>query len=134
MTCKECSRGIKQRIPGNGITEPPYIEVVRCPFDNKYFHYPDAECNFTEQLKSLTQMLDFVNVQGRWFDEDTFVMEWDGGKDESGDAFVYRAEWQVDHGVLFFYKAYGEEDRNLCITAEEKATIIKKMMELILAS
>ena len=132
MNCKECSRGKKQTIPGNGISEPPYIAVVRCPFDNKFYHNPDADCNFTEQLKSLTHMLDFANVQGRWFDEDTYVMEWDGGKDEEGDEFIYQVEWQVDHGVLIFTKVYDDDTCYLRITAEEKATIIKKMMEMVL--
>lgn len=132
MICKECSRGKKQTIPGNGISEPPYIDVVRCPFDNKYFHNPDTDCTFVEQLKSLTQMLDFVNVQGRWFDEDTYIMEWDGGKDEEGDEFIYQVEWQVDHGLLIFTKVYDDDTCYLRITAEEKAAIIKKMMEMVL--
>ena len=132
MNCKECSHGKKQTIPGNGISEPPYIAVVRCPFDNKFYHDPDADCNFAEQLKSLTHMLDFANVQGRWFDEDTYVMEWDGGKDEEGDEFIYQVEWQVDHGVLIFTKVYDDDTCYLRITAEEKATIIKKMMEMVL--
>jgi hypothetical protein len=133
MLCKDCPRGKTERIPGNGISEPPYIQVVRCPFDNKFYHNPGADCNSQEQLKALASMLDFVNVQGRWFDEDTYVMEWDGGKDEEGDEFIYQVEWQVDHGVLIFSKVFDNDTCYLRITEKEKATIIKRMMELVLA-
>lgn len=132
MLCKDCGRGVKKTIPGNGISEPPYVSAIRCPFDDKYYHDPDAECNFKEQLKSMTSMLDFTNLQGRWFDEDTFVMEWDGGRDDEGDEFLYMAEWQVDHGVLVFSKTYDHDTVFLHISAEEKAKIIQKMMELVL--
>lgn len=44
MTCEECPKGKHVRILGNGITEPPYILLVRCPYDDEYYKYPDDAC------------------------------------------------------------------------------------------
>lgn len=45
-TCEECTLGKTERVVGNGITEPPYVWLIRCPFDTKFYHYPDDACNF----------------------------------------------------------------------------------------
>ena len=44
MLCENCKIGEQKTIPGNGITEPPYIAVVRCPFDDKYYKLWSDEC------------------------------------------------------------------------------------------
>lgn len=49
MTCHECLRGKPVRIVGNGITEPPYINLVRCPYDNKYYKNPDDTCSLENE-------------------------------------------------------------------------------------
>lgn len=30
MLCSECLKGKKERVLGNGITEPPYLLLIRC--------------------------------------------------------------------------------------------------------
>ena len=52
MTCEECKIGIKERVLGNGITEPPYLILVRCPYENEYYKYLDDECCHEEELKN----------------------------------------------------------------------------------
>lgn len=132
MMCLECERGEKKTVPGNGLTEPPYIEVIRCPFDNKYYHSPFYECTFTEQLQSMAKLTDFENLHGRWFDDATYVMEWDGGKDADGDEFHYQLEWQTDSNVLIFSRVYEDQTIPLNITANEKAMAMKRLAKLIL--
>lgn len=44
-TCETCARGKKETVVGNGITEPPYLSLVRCPNDNEYYKSLDAYCN-----------------------------------------------------------------------------------------
>lgn len=45
MNCENCNIGNKETVLGNGITEPPYISLIRCPFEKEYYKYPDDECN-----------------------------------------------------------------------------------------
>lgn len=45
LLCSQCNLGKKVSIVGDGITEPPYLQMIRCPFDNEYYKYPDDECN-----------------------------------------------------------------------------------------
>ena len=56
--CGECPIGKIETIVGNGITEPPYLSLVRCPFDNKFYKYRDDECNHQEELKK-----DITNIK-----------------------------------------------------------------------
>lgn len=49
--CCSCSLGREERIVGNGITEPPYLWLIRCPFDNEYYKYPDDECTHKDEYK-----------------------------------------------------------------------------------
>ena len=51
MNCKDCPKGRTERVLGNGITEPPYLLLIRCPYENEYYKYPDDECNHIEQLE-----------------------------------------------------------------------------------
>jgi hypothetical protein len=44
MICEECTLGKTERVVGNGITEPPYLFLIRCPFETEYYKYPDDEC------------------------------------------------------------------------------------------
>lgn len=44
MICGECPKGKTERVVGDGITEPPYVWLVRCPFETEYYKYPDDEC------------------------------------------------------------------------------------------
>lgn len=45
MQCSNCQHGKTEIVVGNGITEPPYLKMVRCPFDNKYYKHLDQECD-----------------------------------------------------------------------------------------
>lgn len=38
-------------VVGNGITEPPYLQLIRCPFEAEYYKYPDDECCHQEEAK-----------------------------------------------------------------------------------
>lgn len=49
MICGECPYGKIERILGNGITEPPYIRLVRCPYDSKFYKDFYAECSHEVQ-------------------------------------------------------------------------------------
>lgn len=49
MICGKCKLGTIRRIVGNGITEPPYVRMVQCPFDDEDYKYLDAECNHTNE-------------------------------------------------------------------------------------
>lgn len=44
-TCETCIYGKKEKVLGNGITEPPYLLLVRCPDDNKYYKNMDDCCS-----------------------------------------------------------------------------------------
>lgn len=44
MTCQECECGITVKIVGNGITEPPYLSLIRCPYDSEYYKNPNDVC------------------------------------------------------------------------------------------
>lgn len=49
--CDECPLGKKETIVGNGITEPPYLQLIRCPFETEYYKYPDDECSHRDEAK-----------------------------------------------------------------------------------
>ena len=49
MICHDCQVGIEERHVGDGINEPPYIFLVRCPFDNQYYKQWDDECDHVEE-------------------------------------------------------------------------------------
>lgn len=49
MICENCPLGESKTIPGNGITEPPYITVVRCPFDDVYYKRWSDDCCHEEE-------------------------------------------------------------------------------------
>lgn len=51
LTCGSCPIGKTQRIVGNGITEPPYLQVIRCPYDDKHYKCLDDECTQQAQLE-----------------------------------------------------------------------------------
>lgn len=48
LLCGNCPLGKTETKVGNGITEPPYLSLVRCPFETEYYKYPDDECNHEE--------------------------------------------------------------------------------------
>ncbi len=49
--CGKCKIGKTEKVPGNGITEPPYLMLVRCPFNDRYYHNLEDECAHPEQCK-----------------------------------------------------------------------------------
>lgn len=51
MCCEACSLGHEERVLGNGITEPPYLLLIRCPFDDEFYKYPDDECSHEEEYR-----------------------------------------------------------------------------------
>ena len=51
MLCGDCDFGTTERVVGNGITEPPYVWLVRCEFDDELYHYPDDECTRDEFVR-----------------------------------------------------------------------------------
>lgn len=57
MICSNCPLGKIEKVVGNGITEPPYIWLVRCPFETENYKNQDDECNHNEEkdkyIKSL---------------------------------------------------------------------------------
>lgn len=50
LFCEECPLGKIETVLGNGITEPPYLGLIRCPFETEYYKYPDDECNHQKEL------------------------------------------------------------------------------------
>ena len=48
MYCEDCHLAKKEKVCGNGITEPPYLSMYRCPYDKEYYHYGDDECKYNE--------------------------------------------------------------------------------------
>ena len=52
--CGDCPHGKTVTIVGNGITEPPYLTLVRCPYDDRYYRYPDDVCDAKRGLPSET--------------------------------------------------------------------------------
>lgn len=57
MICHECPLGQEERRVGNGMSESPYIFLVRCPFDNEYYKNWDDECD--HDVERLTVMNEF---------------------------------------------------------------------------
>lgn len=55
MTCYDCPKGKSVRIVGNGITEPPYISLIRCPYDDKHYKYPDDVCCYMRDVSEDAQ-------------------------------------------------------------------------------
>ncbi|MBQ7818400.1 MAG: hypothetical protein IJ341_01755 [Bacteroidales bacterium] len=53
LFCGDCPLGTVSTIPGNGIGEPPYISVVRCPYDKEYYHHFDDECMYPKKLQEI---------------------------------------------------------------------------------
>lgn len=51
MCCCSCHLGHEQRVVGNGITEPPYLWLIRCPFEAEYYKYPDDECTHESEYE-----------------------------------------------------------------------------------
>lgn len=51
LTCGTCDIGTPVQILGNGITEPPYMTVIRCPYDTQYYRYLGDECNHREEAQ-----------------------------------------------------------------------------------
>lgn len=52
-TCENCGHGTKERVLGNGITEPPYLFMIRCPFDKEYYKYMDDCCDqWSEKVRN----------------------------------------------------------------------------------
>lgn len=49
--CANCPLGNPKTVCGNGITEPPYLQLIRCPFENEYYKYPDDECCHREERR-----------------------------------------------------------------------------------
>lgn len=49
--CEKCLLAKIEKVPGNGITEPPYLTLARCPFDKEYYHALDDECAFPEKCE-----------------------------------------------------------------------------------
>lgn len=49
MKCEDCSLGKAERVVGNGITEPPYLFLVRCPYEQEYYKHPDEDCTHAEE-------------------------------------------------------------------------------------
>lgn len=50
MICRECEYGITVKIVGNGITEPPYLSLIRCPYDSEYYKNPNDVCCFAKKI------------------------------------------------------------------------------------
>ena len=48
MYCEDCPLAKKETVCGNGITEPPYFTMCRCPYDKEYYHYGDDECKYND--------------------------------------------------------------------------------------
>ena len=64
MTCEECSKGVIKTILGNGITEPPYVTVIKCPFDDKFYKNLDDECCHQIDLKeTIKEMMEEKDVE-----------------------------------------------------------------------
>lgn len=55
MNCEKCSFGKAEIVVGNGITEPPYLKLVRCPFEKEYYKYPDDKCNHEKEITATNQ-------------------------------------------------------------------------------
>ncbi len=43
--CENCENGVSEIICGNGITEPPYLKMIRCIYETEYYKYPDDFCS-----------------------------------------------------------------------------------------
>lgn len=55
--CSDCPHGKPEIVCGNGITEPPYLRLIRCPFETEYYKYPDDECNHKEEKKKGSKIM-----------------------------------------------------------------------------
>jgi len=51
MLCEDCKLGKEERVVGDGIYEPPYIWLIRCPFEKEVYLYPDDECKYPNLIK-----------------------------------------------------------------------------------
>lgn len=52
-TCGSCPHGKQERVVGNGITEPPYLQLIRCPFEHEYYKHPDDICSHQNERKEV---------------------------------------------------------------------------------
>lgn len=48
MICGECDKGEIRTVVGNGITEPPYVTVVKCPHDDEYYKDYWYQCDMAD--------------------------------------------------------------------------------------
>lgn len=54
--CSECQLGRKVSMVGNGITQPPYLTLIQCPFEKIYYMDKYSECtHVTEKEKYLEE-------------------------------------------------------------------------------
>lgn len=44
LICSQCNLGKEKLIVGNGITEPPYLTLIQCPFEKIYYVDKYSEC------------------------------------------------------------------------------------------
>ena len=48
---------------GNGITEPPYLDLIRCPYHDDVYKYPDDECDRLEIIKQEEKEMKLVVIK-----------------------------------------------------------------------
>ena len=53
MCCGSCPYGHEECVVGNGITEPPYLRLIRCQFETEYYKYPDDECTHMDDYNGV---------------------------------------------------------------------------------
>lgn len=53
LTCGSCPLGHEECVSGNGITEPPYLFLICCPYEQEYYKYPDDECTHEKEYEEL---------------------------------------------------------------------------------
>ena len=56
LTCQNCELGKEKVIVGNGISEPPYVHVIKCPFDDEFYKNFEEACNKKDERERVMQM------------------------------------------------------------------------------
>ena len=67
----------------------------------------------------------------RWLDNNTFVIEFNGGTDEDGDTYSYLCEYHKDTKTFIFERMYEDESIDALFTGDQKKAIMQVMNNLM---
>ena len=101
------------------LTKKACLEHIACNghnyLDPKPYAMTAFRCPEYEMLLSILKTVDWLaqvlpNYDLGWLDENTLVMDWDGGRDEDGDPYFWEADYYLDEQSFVYMMVY-EDDK-----------------------